>query len=105
MGLEGAWLPSGVHSKLLFAKYVDGEHFGPHTDGCTVVDFNNRSFYPLIIYLNTPTEGGGTRLVSDEQKNQPFHLDSENRYTTNTEYILKEIPAIVILFLKQREIC
>ncbi|KAL8446638.1 hypothetical protein Emag_004698 [Eimeria magna] len=52
--LLGGWRACGVNSTLLFARYTSGENFGPHTDGCVIKDFNCRSLWPMVVYLNTP---------------------------------------------------
>ena len=57
-GFEGTWKAVGVNEHLLFARYTDGGHFSPHTDGYTIVDFNKRSLYTLLLYLNDCQEGG-----------------------------------------------
>ena len=59
--IEGTWVPYGVNESLVLARYRDGGHFSPHTDGYTIVDFNHRSFYSLLVYLNDCNEGGATR--------------------------------------------
>lgn len=62
-GTHGEWHATGVNPVLLFSRYAAGGHFSPHTDGNTVVDFNCRSLYSVIVYLNTCADGtGGTTL-------------------------------------------
>ena len=64
--LFGAWLPSALNPDMLFAKYPSFGSFAPHTDGRAVETFNCRSFYSVIVYLNTIPQpcGGGTRFYS-----------------------------------------
>ena len=38
----GEWEAVGINPNLLFGRYKSGGHFAPHTDGCTVIDFNYR---------------------------------------------------------------
>ena len=57
--IEGNWVPYNLNSNLLFAVYPTGGAFAPHTDGRAIQDFNHRSFYSVIIYLNTIPVGGG----------------------------------------------
>lgn len=66
-GLEGRWRAAGVNPHLLFCRYPPGGHFSPHTDGRTVVSFNERSHYSVLVYLNTCAEGGETRLYAPER--------------------------------------
>ena len=47
--LPGDWKPFTTNNDLLFAKYPSGGSFAPHTDGRATHDFNNRSFYSIII--------------------------------------------------------
>ena len=64
--LFGSWQPSGLNPDMLFAKYPSFGSFAPHTDGRAIETFNCRSFYSVIVYLNTiPAPcGGGTRFYS-----------------------------------------
>jgi hypothetical protein len=64
--LFGSWRPSALNPDMLFAKYPSFGSFAPHTDGRAIEAFNCRSFYSVIVYLNTiPAPcGGGTRFYS-----------------------------------------
>lgn len=62
-GCEGEWDACGVNPTLLFVRYREGDHFSPHTDGHTIVDFNTRSFYSVLVYLNDNAHGGRTRFM------------------------------------------
>lgn len=64
--LVGTWIPCGLNHDLLFAKYPPGGSFAPHTDGRAIHDFNTRSFYSVIIFLNDLPDncGGGTRFYA-----------------------------------------
>ena len=61
--LDGAWRAYGVNADMLFARYRGGGHFSPHTDGFNVVDFDRRSLYSVIVYLNDCHDGGQTNLL------------------------------------------
>ena len=37
---------------VILVRYPAGGHFSPHTDGYVIEDFNTRSLYSVIIYLN-----------------------------------------------------
>ena len=66
-GLEGEWVACGINPHLLFNHYHPGGHFSPHTDGATVVDFNRRSLYSMLVYLNLcpeTREGEGEMIHS-----------------------------------------
>ncbi len=65
--LPGHWVPCGLNADILFAKYPSFGSFAPHTDGRTIADFNRRSFYSVIIFLNDIPllSGGGTRFYDD----------------------------------------
>ena len=66
--LEGCWEAAGLNAHLLINRYASGGHFAPHADGSTIVDFNTRSLYTVLIYLNDVRQGGATQLLSDEQR-------------------------------------
>lgn len=75
-GMKGTWRAVGINPILLFANYGPGNHFSPHTDGNNVLDFNHRSLYSVLVYLNTCDEGGGTLLFNEKW---PFVADEEGR--------------------------
>ena len=67
--LEGEWVASGLNPHLLLNRYGSGGHFAPHADGSTLVDFNHRSLYTVLIYLNHCTDGGATQLLDGSDGN------------------------------------
>lgn len=89
-GLEGKWKANGINDHLLFNKYVGKGHFSPHTDGATVENFNRRSFYSVLVYLNTCEEGGETSLFCNQPKGSSlshFDVDYHSRYRWPKEWI------------------
>jgi hypothetical protein len=54
-----------VNPNMLFNRYAPGGHFSPHTDGYTIIDFNVRSMYSCLIYLNDCPLGGATRMMEE----------------------------------------
>ncbi len=93
--IAGTWVPVGVNHVLLFARYAGCGHFSPHTDGYTIVDFNHRSLYSLLVYLNTCEQGGATRLLAyDDARSQKFIRDSNDRFRWPEERVL-DIAAVV----------
>ncbi|KAL8438693.1 hypothetical protein Efla_005231 [Eimeria flavescens] len=86
--LQGSWRACGVNSTLLFARYTGGENFGPHTDGCVIRDFNCRSLWPMVIYLNAPQGGGQTTIITDEQKEHPLLRDESGRFTADPRFVV-----------------
>jgi hypothetical protein len=52
LDLQGEWECSEVNPTWLFARYLNGGHFSPHTDGTTTFDFNSRTMYTILVYLN-----------------------------------------------------
>ena len=62
--LDGEWVATGLNTHLLINRYAAGGHFAPHADGSTLIDFNHRSLYTVLIYLNECVDGGGTQLLS-----------------------------------------
>jgi len=71
-GCDGTWTAQGLNNHLLFAKYPSGGSFAPHTDSNVVLTLNIRSFFSVILYLNSIPSGGETRF---------FHQDSVNNLT------------------------
>ena len=76
--LVGDWCPAGLNPNILLARYPSGGHFAPHTDGRAILNFNVRSFYSVIVFLNdiplASGGGGGTRFYrSDVLKSLELH--------------------------------
>lgn len=93
-GTEGKWVACGVNDHLLFNRYDASGHFSPHTDGATIRDFNCRSLYSVLVYLNDCERGGETSLFvppSDAAPNK-FILDDLNRYRWPKEWIVDAAP-------------
>lgn len=89
--IGGDWVACGINEQLLFARYKEGGHFSPHTDGYTVVDMNTRSLYSSLVYLNTCLEGGHTRLL-ELRPGQAYELDDLGRYRAPSESIKASVP-------------
>ena len=64
---QGTWHAAGFSPDALFARYLDGGHFAPHVDGTSIVDFNQRTMYTILVYLNDCAHGGETRVLQGEQ--------------------------------------
>ncbi|GBG32316.1 Hypothetical Protein FCC1311_085412 [Hondaea fermentalgiana] len=84
--LEGTWDPYGTNEHLLFARYRQGGHFAPHTDGYNIVSCDERSMYSIVLFLNDCQEGGGTRFYADEQRDQ-LVKDEAGRYTGRPDLV------------------
>lgn len=94
-GMDGRWEAFGINPYLLFARYGPGGHFSPHTDGYTIVDFNTRSLYSFLLYLNDCKEGGSTRLLSkrkDGQGADTFEVDAAGRFRWDESRVLDLAP-------------
>lgn len=89
--IEGTWHACGINPNMLLGRYLDGGHFSPHTDGTTVVDFNCRTFYSCVLFLNESPWGGGTRIYSDEQMQKPLVPDENSRLTGDPSLVLAEV--------------
>lgn len=97
--LVGKWRPSALNHDLLFAKYPSGGAFAPHTDGRAVHDFNTRSFYSVIVFLNTIPKGsgGGTRFYVDDAVNQlktSVNSDGKTHWSTDAALATSEVDAV-----------
>jgi hypothetical protein len=104
--LPGRWIPVGFNQNMLFALYPPGGHFAPHTDGREIHHFNRRSFYSVVIYLNSIPlcYGGGTRFYRREVLDN-LRQASTGQWTCPVElypkFVTTEIEAIegsVLLF-------
>ena len=89
--IDGDWTAYGVNHELLFGRYREGGHFSPHTDGNTVVDFNNRSLYSMIVYLNDCADGGSTRMLVLEEGDS-FSTDASGRFRGREENVVDSCP-------------
>lgn len=97
--LEGDWVPSGLNPDSLFARYPSHGSFAPHTDGRAIVDFNRRSHFSVILYLNSiPLHlGGGTRFYEKSAvKKLVKGQTGENEFWTADEsLVIGEVEAII----------
>jgi len=94
-GATGKWVARGINAHLLFNRYEEGGHFSPHTDGATVVDFNTRSMYSVLVYLNDCADGGETVMFAPPKECEPskFIRDDDARYRWPREWIADAAPA------------
>ncbi|RYH30149.1 2OG-Fe(II) oxygenase [archaeon] len=82
--LVGEWKACGTNPLTLFVKYPCHGSFAPHTDGRAILDFNLRSHYSIILFLNSvPQEcGAGTRFYAAEAV-QKLQLTKHNIYSSS----------------------
>ena len=64
--LIGDWTSTAINHDLLLARYPSGGYFSPHTDGNVISNYNQRSFFSVIIFLNDVpyTHGGGIHIYT-----------------------------------------
>jgi len=93
-GARGRWVAKGVNSHLLFNRYSGSGHFSPHTDGATIEDFNTRSFYSVLVYLNDCAEGGETSMFAPPEgvERSKFLVDERARFRWPEEWIVDAAP-------------
>ena len=92
--LPGDWMPVNFNHDLLWVKYPSGGAFAPHTDGKAIHDFNRRSFYSAILFLNDIPEGkgGGTHFYKREAlQHLRSDVNGSNRWTAPDEYKTYEV--------------
>merc|ERR1712232_479543 len=77
---------------MLLGRYLNGGHFSPHTDGTTVVDFNRRTLWTCILFLNESSWGGHTRIYADAQIGRPLQEDEQGRLTGDPSNVLSAVP-------------
>ena len=89
--LEGTWEAYGLNAQLLFARYGAGGHFAPHVDGQTELDFNTRSLFSVIVYLNDCARGGATRMLRGEQADATERL-ADGRLVARAHAVAHVVP-------------
>eukprot|EP00746_Dinoflagellata_sp_MGD_P148419 gnl/MRDRNA2_/MRDRNA2_80635_c0_seq2.p1 gnl/MRDRNA2_/MRDRNA2_80635_c0~~gnl/MRDRNA2_/MRDRNA2_80635_c0_seq2.p1 ORF type:complete len:168 (-),score=25.78 gnl/MRDRNA2_/MRDRNA2_80635_c0_seq2:49-552(-) len=90
-----------MNPKMLFARYKDGGHFAPHTDGTTVLDFNTRTCYSCVIFLNKSPWGGATRIYDDRQIGKEPVMDKSGRLTGDAQLKIADVepkPGRMVVF-------
>jgi hypothetical protein len=97
--LVGDWMPTNFNHDLLLARYPSGGSFAPHTDGRAVHTFNTRSFYSVIVYLNTIPRGcgGGTRFYTNDAVTQlqaHTNVDGKVHWSSDESLATAEIDAV-----------
>lgn len=100
--LVGKWVACGTNPFALFARYPSFGSFAPHTDGRAIIDFNRRSHYSIVIYLNSvPLEmGAGTRFYDKEAVNQLKLLpdirsgNTVSQWTADKHLVKAEVEAV-----------
>lgn len=96
--MVGTWVPCGLNPDSLFARYPSHGSFAPHTDGRAIVDFNHRSLYSVVLYLNTVPiqEGAGTRFYDESAvDNLQRRISGENSiWTANESLVESEVQAV-----------
>jgi len=65
----GGWEPVGLNERFRFLRYSRGDYFRPHRDGSFVREpshphAGDRSYATLMLYLDTPTDGGETNFLN-----------------------------------------
>jgi hypothetical protein len=90
----GSWFPIDCNPDSLFVRYESGGSFAPHTDGRATIDFNTKSFYSIILFLNSveKNNGAGTRFYSSIATKQLKKVD--NRWTADSSLLLEEVEAV-----------
>lgn len=101
--LIGKWYPIGLNPYSLFAKYPSFGSFAPHTDGRAIIDFNHRSHYSVIVYLNSvpKEEGAGTKFYrkSAIEQLKKVVVNGEDHWTADRELLTFEAEAKAGRFL------
>lgn len=97
--LIGDWFAKGLNPDSLFVRYPSSGSFAPHTDGRAIIDFNTRSHYSVVLFLNSVEKhcGAGTRFYEESVVKQL--KKEENRWTGDTSLILDEVEAVAGRFL------
>lgn len=95
--LVGEWEACSLNDNLLFAKYPSQGAFSPHTDGRAIHDFNTRSFFSVIIFLNDIPEGGGTSFYTNEATKNLHLISSDvsgSRWAADESFVIDTVSAV-----------
>jgi prolyl 4-hydroxylase len=72
MGVK--WELDGLNERIRILRYNEGNYFAPHYDGWYCRNRKERSFYTLMLYLNTgggvDFKGGSTNFISDDDEEE-----------------------------------
>jgi predicted 2-oxoglutarate/Fe(II)-dependent dioxygenase YbiX len=60
---ESGYVPNRLSETFKFYRYQPGQYFDWHRDGSLVRGMTEKSFYTLLIYLNSGYEGGTTDIT------------------------------------------
>ena len=91
--LPGTWLPAGLNTDFLFVRYPSGGAFAPHSDGRAVHDFNLRSLYSIVLYLNDLPAGcgGGTSFYVPDAIQKLVPAEKTGRWTADPSLVLSTV--------------
>ena len=96
--LVGDWDVCGLNENMLFARYPSFGSFAPHTDGRAIVNFNLRSFYSVIVYLNTVPKGmgAGTRFYESRACEELKNVDVQGHtvWSADTSLVTHEVDPV-----------
>ena len=62
----GPWRAHGLNERIRVYRYMPGQYFRSHYDGCFRRNRHEESFFTLMVYLNDDFEGGGTGFSRSE---------------------------------------
>lgn len=90
--LLGTWTPHSLNSRWRIVCYPGTGHFGPHRDGCRIIDEHHRSLITINGYLTDRPHGfgGATRFVKDDID---VSLNQDGIFTTSEEDVLHRVEA------------
>jgi len=100
---RGLWKPIGLNPKWRICKYTPGGMFGPHYDGCYVVEENIRSLFTFMLYLNSGYSGGNTQFLYDEMKGNYTPGTEDKQVETTVKQVIATVnpqPGMAIVFLQ-----
>jgi leukotriene-A4 hydrolase len=103
--LPGTWQPGTVNHDFLFVRYPPGGAFAPHSDGRAVHDFNTRSHYSVVLFLNDIPEGlgGGTSFYVADAVKRLVPATPGGRWTADPALVLTTVHPRAGRFLMFRQ--
>lgn len=90
--LLGTWRPYALNERWRVVCYPGTGHFGPHRDGCRLIDEHHRSLITVNGYLTDRPKGfgGATRFLKDSIKVQ---FNNDGLFTTDESEVLQRVEA------------
>jgi hypothetical protein len=93
--IEGQWVAGGTVNSILFSRYLEGGHFAIHTDGFNVENFDRRSLFSIVLYLNdVPNGDGGETIFFSNDAKDKMEKDDKGRIVGDPQYVVAKVSPV-----------